>query len=167
VRFKAPPPQAQRQKAVPEKKTRKIPIPDPTPDEPEPILVEADMVAPEIDVEALGDLIGIPEGPIGSGAGPGGPLWVEGNVKPPEKLYAPQPRYTEEARKARIQGVVILQAIVDALGNVTRVQVLKGLPQGLDTSAVDTVQTWKYKPATLEGEPVPVYLNLTISFSLQ
>ncbi len=62
---------------------------------------------------------------------------------------------------------MILQAIVDAMGNVSQVQVLKGLPLGLTESAIETVQGWRYKPATLDGQPVAVYLNLLINFSLQ
>jgi len=73
----------------------------------------------------------------------------------------------QSCRQARIQGVVILQAIVDSLGNVGYVKVLKGLPEGLTESAVQVVQEWRYEPATLHGEPVPVYINLTVNFSLQ
>ena len=62
---------------------------------------------------------------------------------------------------------MILQAIIDAMGNVSQVKILKGLPLGLDTSAIETVESWRFKPATLEGQPVAVYLNLLINFSLQ
>ncbi len=62
---------------------------------------------------------------------------------------------------------MILQAIIDAMGNVADVQVLKGLPLGLTESAIETVKEWQYKPATLDGKPVAVYLNLLINFSLQ
>jgi protein TonB len=90
-----------------------------------------------------------------------------GDIAPPVKVFSPQPGYTEEARQARVQGIVILQAIIDAEGNVTDVRVLKGLPEGLAESAVETVRNWRFKPATLEGKPVPVYFNFTINFSLQ
>ena len=85
----------------------------------------------------------------------------------PEKIFAPQPPYTEEARQARVQGVVILQAIIDIVGNVTNVKILKGLPGGLADSAVDTVLSWKFEPASLYGDPVPVYYNFTVNFTLQ
>lgn len=165
VRFKPPPPR-QQEKRQPKKKTKKIPIPDPTPDDPEPILIE-EIDVPDIELEddPFGEALDIPEGPVFAGLG--GPMWIEGNVQPPQKIFGPEPRYTEEARKARVQGIVILQAIVDALGNVSNVKIVKGLPEGLDQSAVATVQSWRYKPATLEGEPVPVYMNITVSFSLQ
>lgn len=162
VRFQPPKPRQAQQ--IPRKKTRKIPIPDPTPDEPEPIIDELDVEAPDVDIDELGDLFDIPAGPGTAGVGP---MWLDGNILPPQKVYAPQPRYTEDARKARIQGVVILQAVIDVVGNVTRVKILKGLPEGLAESAMETVKEWRFKPATLDGEPVPVYLNLTVSFSLQ
>jgi protein TonB len=88
-------------------------------------------------------------------------------VVPPDKIVAPQPVYTEMARKARIQGVVIVQAIIDKEGNVTNVKILKGLPMGLDQSAVDAVKRWRFKPATLSGKPVSVYYNLTVNFRIQ
>jgi protein TonB len=92
---------------------------------------------------------------------------VGGDVKPPEKISAPQPQYTEIARKARIQGVVIVQAIIDKQGVVTNVKVLKPLPMGLDQAAAEAIKSWKFKPATLNGKPVAVYYNLTVNFTLQ
>ena len=88
-------------------------------------------------------------------------------MRPPEKISAPQPQYSEIARKARIQGVVIVQAIIDKQGNVTNVKVLKGLPMGLEEAAVDAIKQWKFKPAMLNGRPVTVYYNLTVNFKLQ
>jgi TonB family protein len=166
VRFRPPPPR-QAAQTIPKRQTKRIPFPDPTPDDPEPIVEEDDLPQPELDVEAIGDLIGIP-GPPGSQYGLGQePMWVGEGVTPPQKVYSPQPRYTEEARQARIQGVVILQAVIDAEGNVSNVKVIKGLPEGLDASAVETVKQWKFKPAQHAGKPVPVFFNLTVSFSLQ
>jgi protein TonB len=161
VRFKPPPPQEQKQ--LPKPKSKKVPIPDPTPDEPEPIRLEE----PEtFDMPVVDDLvIGIPEAP--PEPEPDGPIYVTGDVQKPEKISAPAPQYTEIARKARIQGVVIVQAIIDEQGNVTNVQVLKGLPMGLSESAVDAVKQWKFKPATLNAKPVAVYFNLTVNFQLQ
>ena len=87
----------------------------------------------------------------------GGPYRIGGAVTRPELISRSKPVYTEEARKARLQGVVIVEAIVDEQGVVTNARVLKGLPLGLDQKAIEAVQTWKFKPATLEGKPVPVY----------
>ena len=77
------------------------------------------------------------------------------------------PIYPEEARQARVQGVVILQTIINALGKVTDIKVLKGLPSGLTEAAVEAVSQWEFRPATLEGKPVAVYYMVTISFSVQ
>ena len=168
IRFNPPPPQQQQQIPKRSEKRKKIPIPDPTPDEPEPILVE-NVDAPETDLTDLDDAVfGVPNVPQGFGRYPGtGPMKVGGAVLPPRKTYSPAPPYTEEARQGRIQGVVILEAIIDAKGSVRDVKVLKGLPMGLTESAVDTAMQWKFEPATLEGEPVAVYFSLTIRFSLQ
>lgn len=168
VRFQ--PPAVRPQQSIPKKSAKKIPIPDPTPDEPEPILtdrLEPDLDLPEVDTSALDGyyLDNLPSGPPSRGlAGP--VMQVTGNVLAPQKVYAPTPVYTEEARLERIQGVVILQAVIDREGNVADVTVLKGLPAQLTERAVETVKSWRFKPATLEGEPVAVYYNLTISFSL-
>ena len=68
---------------------------------------------------------------------------------------------------ARIQGVVILRGIVDVRGNVTGLQILKGLPQGLTESSLQAVSAWKFEPARRGNEPVAVYFNFTISFTVQ
>lgn len=95
------------------------------------------------------------------------PLRVGGDVKPPVAITKVEPEYTEIARKARIQGIVILEAIIDTQGNVTDVRVLKPLPMGLELAAMDAVKKWKFKPGMLGGRPVPVIFNLTINFRLQ
>jgi len=161
IRFKPPPPQ---QQEMLKPRAKKVPIPDPTPDEPEPIRV-IEEVEQEIDLPVDDAIFGIPEGPPPTE--PDGPILVGGDVKPPERVYSPQPAYTEIARKARIQGVVIVQAIIDKQGNVTNVKVLKGLPMGLEEAAVEAMKQWKFKPATLNGRPVTVYYNLTVNFKLQ
>ena len=162
VRFKPPPPKQQQD--IPKARSKKVPIPDPTPDEPEPIRLPED-IDTEIEIPDTDIIFGIPEGP--PPAEPEGPIRVGGDVQPPVKVSAPSPQYTEIARKARIQGVVIVEAIIDKVGNVTNVKILKGLPMGLDTAAADAVKKWKFKPATLNGKPVAVIYNLTVNFRLQ
>lgn len=162
VKFKPPPPKQEQQ--IPQQKAKKVPIPDPTPDEPEPIR-QIEEEQPEIDLPDTDIIFDIPEGPPPSE--PEGPIMVGGEVKAPEKVSTTEPQYTEIARKARIQGVVIVQAIIDKEGNVTNVKVLKGLPMGLDQSAAEAIKRWKFKPATLNGKPVAVYYNLTVNFRLQ
>ena len=165
VRFKPPPPPKQQE--IPKPKAKKVPIPDPTPDEPEPIRlpeeieVEEDLPEPDL-------VFDIPEGPPpGPPAEPEGPIQVGGDVIAPVKTVNPQPQYTEIARKARVQGVVIVQAIIDKQGNVTDVKLLKGLGMGLDQAAMEAMKKWKFEPATLNGKPVSVYYNLTVNFRLQ
>lgn len=93
-------------------------------------------------------------------------LRVGGAVTKPEKISAPPPVYTMMARRARLQGVVILEVIIDRSGKVTEAQVLKGMAMGLDHAALAAVQKWKFKPATLEHKPVSVYYTLTVPFNL-
>jgi protein TonB len=115
---------------------------------------------------------GVPGGVIGGvvgGTGPGlsdEPLRVGGDVKAPQLTNRVEPQYPEAARKARMEGVVILEAIITADGNVEDVRVLKSVNPLLDASAVRAVQQWKYKPATFNGRAVPVYLTVTVRFTL-
>ena len=97
-------------------------------------------------------------------AGP--PYRVGGEVTRPEKVSGEPPQYTELARRARVTGVVIVEAVIDEQGNITDTRVLKGLPMGLDRQAVDAVKAWKFKPATLRGKPVAVYYTLVVNFQL-
>jgi protein TonB len=94
------------------------------------------------------------------------PLRVGGDVKAPTVINRVEPVYPEVARKARISGIVIVECIIDKSGNVTNVQVLKPLPFGLDQAAVDAVRRWKFRPGTLNGQPVDVIFNLTVNFKL-
>lgn len=105
-------------------------------------------------------------GGVIGGVLPPGVYRVGGDVKAPVVLHRVEPMYTDEARKARVSGIVIVQAIIDKSGNVRDVQVLKPLPFGLDQAAVDAVKQWKFAPATRNGEPVDVIFNLTVSFSV-
>ena len=150
--------------AIPPRQVKKVAVPDKTPDELEPIRL--DTPRRELDLPPVDkDYFVIPEAP--PAPEPEGPIPVGGDVKKPLKIHAPQPHYTEIARKARIQGTVIVQAIIDRQGEVTNVEVLKGLPMGLTESAVEAIKTWKFQPATLNGKPVDVYYSLTVTFTLQ
>jgi periplasmic protein TonB len=112
---------------------------------------------------------GVLGGVVGGTGGAGGgdePLRVGGEVKAPILQSRVEPTYPEAARKARMEGVVILEAIITGSGSVEEVKVLKSVNPLLDASAVRAVQQWKYKPATLNGRAVRVYLTVTVTFNL-
>jgi periplasmic protein TonB len=103
-------------------------------------------------------------GGIGNGVGP----YVVGNgVKEPVPLVQPLPPYTEEARKARTEGIVVLQAIIRKNGTVDSFKVVRGLGFGLDESAINTIATkWRFKPGTFKGSPVDVVANIEVRFRM-
>ena len=79
-----------------------------------------------------------------------------------------RPRYTEIARRVRLEGRVVLQAVIDKRGEVTSVRVLAGLGLGLDQAAVEAIRSWRFDPALLaDGRPVAVYYTLTVNFRLE
>lgn len=93
------------------------------------------------------------------------PVRVGGDIVPPKKIGDVAPVYPEEARDAGIQGIVIIEAIIDPRGNVTNTRVLRSIP-ALDQAALDAVTQWKYEPTLLEGEAVPLVMTITVNFSL-
>jgi TonB family protein len=88
-------------------------------------------------------------------------------IQPPVPVFQSQPVYPAEARKARVVGIVILKTVIDTTGVVRDVEVVRGLPMGLSEAAVEAVRQWRYNPATLDSRPVPVYLTITVRFSLR
>jgi TonB family protein len=94
------------------------------------------------------------------------PQRINEGVKPPSKIYTPAPHYTEMARKARLQGVVIAEAVVDSHGCIADEKVLKGLPMGLNEAALAAMQGWVFEPATRNGKPIDVFYTLTINFEI-
>jgi TonB family protein len=95
------------------------------------------------------------------------PLRVGGDVRAPVVMEKVEPVYTDAARKAGINGIVIVESIIGRDGVVKNVSVLKPLPFGLDQAAVDAVKQWKFKPGMLEGKPVDVIFNLTVNFRVE
>jgi TonB family protein len=91
---------------------------------------------------------------------------VGGNVTSPVPVYDPDPPYTKEARKANYSGGVSLIIVIDTEGNVIDARVTKSAAYGLDESAMDTVRTWKFKPATRDGVPVRVRVSVQVTFRL-
>lgn len=90
-----------------------------------------------------------------------------GTMTRPVQLSGRQPRYTELARRAGVQGTVILEAVIDKKGRVSNVRILKGLPMGLDAEAVSAVEEWIFEPAQMDGRPMAVYYTLTVNFQIQ
>lgn len=88
-------------------------------------------------------------------------------IKPPKLLKKVDPEYPEEARKARIQGVVILRVRINEEGLVERIIVMKSESEMLNKPAVDAVRQWKYEPLYIEGKPTPVVFNVTATFRLK
>jgi TonB family protein len=100
-------------------------------------------------------------GPDSSGA-----VRVGGNIMPPKKVADVPPKYPEEARSAKVQGVVILEVLVDESGNVGDTRVLRSIPL-VDQAAIDAVKQWKYTPTLLNGVAVPVIMTVTVNFTLR
>jgi bla regulator protein blaR1 len=91
---------------------------------------------------------------------------VGGDVSAPQLIFAPDPEYTEKARRAKYQGICVLALIVDEEGNPQRVQVVRHLGMGLDKKAVEAARQYRFKPATLRGKPVPVEVNIEVNFRI-
>jgi TonB family protein len=91
---------------------------------------------------------------------------VGGDVIAPKLLSHVEPAYPKAARRELIEGVVILEAVIDASGNVTNVSVRKSVHPLIDKAAVHAVRQWRYSPAILNGRPVRVYLTVTTTFNL-
>jgi TonB family protein len=102
------------------------------------------------------------EKPKGQGEGPG----TTGEILVPTVIKKVDPVYPEAARKAGIQGVVLLEATTDEKGNVVKVRVLKSIPE-LDQAAIDALKQWKYEPLIIEGKPKGVVFTVTVRFALR
>jgi len=95
-------------------------------------------------------------------------VYVVGNgVKAPVVLHQPLPAYTEEARAAGVEGILLVQAIIRVDGTVDSIKILRGLGYGLDESAITTIATkWRFAPGSFNGVPVNVQANIEVSFRL-
>ena len=178
---------------VPEPKPILIPIPDPTPNAPEPIrkkeIEEIPLIQEALALDLnIGDITA-PPGPPGrggqgqgrtagpgrgplSGAGPGtgdGGIYTIGSgVTMPQILQQSTPSYTDDAIKAKVQGIVILQAVIRQNGRVDSFKVLRGLGYGLEEKAIQEIATrWRFRPGTLQGRPVDVLATIEVQFNLR
>ena len=118
----------------------------------------------------IGSAIGGGRGPgvgPGSGGGFGGAAYkIGGGVSAPVAIVKPEPEYSEEARKAKWQGAVMLSLVVDEHGVPQDIKVVKSLGLGLDQKAIEAVQKWRFKPGLKDGKPVPVWANIEVNFRL-
>ena len=114
--------------------------------------------------------IGDGKGP-GHGPGPGGPggdgsTTVHGAFTAPKVIYQVDPEFSEEARRAKHYGTVILVVDVDASGHAVNVRVARSLGLGLDEKAVEAVSRWRFRPGMRSGKPVTVSATIEVNFHL-
>lgn len=94
-------------------------------------------------------------------------LYAVGNgVSMPRPIYSPEPEFSEEARRVKLQGEVTLLATIGADGLPRNIRVVRSLGMGLDEKALDTVKTWRFEPAKMNGRPVAVQMNIIVNFHL-
>jgi protein TonB len=154
------------------------------------IIGPPDMKLPQVDSDHYGDPFshsGILSngtgsgGGIGSGKGGGigdgtaagygggfgsGVFRVGGGVTAPTLLQKVEPEYSEEARKAKYQGTVLLYIEVDPTGKATAIRVQRSLGLGLDEKAIEAVKKWRFRPGTKDGKPVTVAATIEVNFRL-
>lgn len=164
--------------------------PDPKLPEPPSVMALSDVELPRL--AQLGDPLSRAQGPPSNGPGGGGGIGSNccggvgprsgpgfgsydagnifrpgiGGVTQPRPIYDPDPDYSEAARKAKYQGSVVLWLVVGADGLPHHIRVQRSLGMGLDEKAVAAVSTWRFQPATLNGQPVAVEVNVQVSFRL-
>lgn len=114
--------------------------------------------------------VGSGEGPgvgPGRGGGVGGGIFrVGGGVSAPRPLFAPDPDYTEEARKAKYQGTCVLWMVVGPDGRPRDIRVARSLGLGLDEKAIEALKQWRFEPGMKDGKPVAVQISVEVSFRL-
>ncbi len=158
------------------------------------LIIQPDANIPKIDMDRYGDPLaksgiasngpgsggGIGSGPgggVGSGRGPGygpgsggnmggGAYRIGGGVSAPSVIFKVEPEYSEEARKAKFQGTVILFVVVDEKGNPRDLKVIRPLGLGLDQKAIEAVEKWKFSPGKKDGKAVAVQATIEVNFRL-
>jgi TonB family protein len=84
----------------------------------------------------------------------------------PKPIYAPDPEYSDKARKKKFHGMVILEAVVGADGHTHDIRVVQPLRYGLSEKAVEALRNWTFEPGKQDGKPVPVLISVEIDFRL-
>lgn len=158
------------------------------------ILVPPDVALPNVNMPNFGDPLakaGPPSGGPGSGGGigtgsgggvgsgkgggfgpgegggtGGGAFRIGGGVSAPTPIFKVEPEYSEEARKAKYQGTVLLAIVVDEEGRTRNIRVVRSLGMGLDEKAIEAVSKWRFRPGFKDGKAVPVQANVEVNFRL-
>ena len=94
------------------------------------------------------------------------PVRLYGEVKAPKLIKQVDPIYPEIARQARVEGIVIIEAVTDIYGRVQTMKVLRSIPL-LDQAALDAVRQWVYEPMIINGRPRGVIFTVTVRFTLK
>lgn len=147
------------------------PVAPPTGIARENLSVEPPSDAPNV---TPGEVPGIPEGELSviSAEPPPpapkivAPVPVHSLLRPPVRIHYVVPGYPEMARMAKVQGTVIIEAIIGPTGSILDARVLRSIAL-LDAEALAAVRQWKYSPSLLNGVPVPVVMTVTVTFTLQ
>ena len=105
---------------------------------------------------------------LGDGNGPGGAVTegAGGSITGPVPIYKPDPEFSAEARKAKLQGQVVLEVVVDTDGKAHGIRIRSGLGLGLDEKAIAAVETWRFRPAHRNGRPIAVAATIYVNFRL-
>lgn len=158
------------------------------------LIIQQDAPIPQVNMPVYGDplaKLGPPSNGPGSGAGigsgsgggvgsgggagfgpgqggnmGGGVYRIGGGVSSPSLLFKVEPEYSEEARKAKFQGTVVLYVVVDEKGQPRELRVVRPLGLGLDEKAIEAVQKWRFKPGLKDGRPVAVAATIEVNFRL-
>lgn len=158
------------------------------------LIIQPDAPLPNVNLPVFGDplaKIGPPSNGTGSGAGigtgrgggvgsgrgagfgpgeggnvGGGVYKIGGGVSAPTLVFKVEPEYSEEARKAKFQGTVVLYVVVDERGQPKDLRVVRPLGLGLDEKAIEAVQKWKFRPGVKDGKPVAVAATIEVNFRL-
>jgi protein TonB len=165
-----PPPQVLRPAHVLENTARADAAPVEAPDEVKPETERPpDVVDPGGSVipgELLTDILGAEPAPPPPARHTQEPLPVGGQITRPQRVHDVPPVYPPLARMSRVEGTVILEAVIGVDGTVQDVRVLRSIPL-LDASAIEAVHQWRFTPTLLNGEPVAVVMTVTVTFSLR
>jgi protein TonB len=130
---------------------------------------------PDPDAPALASVVsgtGVPGGPgvvlpdTPPPPGPVTPVPASTLVTPPVKIRDASPAYPEVPRLARVEGQVVIEAVIGVTGDVVETRVLRSTPMFAE-AALAAVRQWKYRPTLINGRPVPVVLTVTVTFRLQ